>query len=132
MIDGVRNRELLLRIDRRLDLTEDHIRQTAEHISETKEHIRETKEHIRQSNEQMREFRITMQENRQAIVDLRTTLHQWNTRQEKMMREMLAATGEMIASLRESRREGVEEARAQRAALFAILDELKGRGPAAA
>jgi hypothetical protein len=70
---------LLKRIDRRLDLTEEHIRQGTEHI--------------RQGNEVMRESHEIM---------------------------------------RELRRDSIEEARAQRAALFAILDELKGRGPAAA
>ena len=100
----MRNRDLLARVDRRLDVTEGHIRQT--------------EEYIRQGNE--------------LVADLHTTLNQWNLRQEKMMREVLAASGEIMTSLREARREGVEEARAQRAALFAILDELKGRGPAAA
>lgn len=110
--------DLLARIDRRLDLTDEHIRQG--------------NEYMRQGNEHMREFRLTMQENTQAIADLRTTLSQWNVRQEKMMREVLAASGEMITSLREFRRDSVEEARAQRAALFAILDELKGGGAATA
>jgi hypothetical protein len=70
-----------------------------------------------------------------AIDDLRTALNQWNMRQEKMMQSVLAeladmrrSTQEMTASIREWRYEGIEEARAQRAALFAILDQMKGGG----
>ena len=43
-------------------------------------------------------------------------------------RELRAEIRESTANIREWRYEGVEEARAQRAALFAILDELKHRG----
>ena len=116
---------LLARIDRRLDLTEEHIRQG--------------NEHMRRGNELMQDVRATMQDNTRAIEDLRTTLNQWNLRQEKMMRSVLAeladmrkSTQEMTASIREWRYEGIEEARAQRAALFAILDQLKGGGAATA
>ena len=105
---------LLARLDRRLDLTE---------------------EHIRQGNEFLEEARDAMRDNARAIDDLRTALNQWNLRQEKMMRSVLAeladmrkSTQEMTASIREWRYEGVEEARAQRAALFAILDQMKGGG----
>ena len=125
IIAGVNDADLLARIDRRLDLTEEHIRQG-------NEYIRQGNEYMRQGNEQMRELRLAVQENTQAIADLRTTLNQWNLRQEKMMREVLATSREMITSLREFRRDSIEEARAQRAALFAILDELKGGGAATA
>lgn len=111
IIGCVNDDDLLARIDRRLDLTE---------------------EHIRQGNEYLQEFRVAMQEHTQAITDLRTMLNQWNVRQERMMREVLTATGEMITSFREFRRDSIEDARAQRAALFAILDELKGGGAAMA
>ena len=77
----------------------------------------------------------TMKDQARATDDLRTALNQWNMRQEKMMQSVLAeladmrtSTQEMTASIREWRFEGIEEARAQRAALFAILDQLKGDG----
>jgi hypothetical protein len=44
------------------------------------------------------------------------------------LRDLRQGTQEMTASIREWRYERVEEARAQRAALWAILDRLKGGG----
>jgi len=80
-----------------------------------------------------------MDEAARSVDDLRVTLNQWNLRQEKMMREVLGELGdmrkstqEMTANIVQWRYEGVEEARAQRAALFAILDQLKGGGQATA
>jgi methyl-accepting chemotaxis protein len=144
---------LLKRIDRRLEVTEEYVRQSAkyipqiaEYIRQGNEYIRQGNEYIRQGNEYMRRGNEYMQEARaagerhaQAVDDQRTAINQWNLRQEKMMREVLAelhdlrkGTQEMTAGIREWRYEGVEEARAQRAALFAILDQLKGGGPATA
>ena len=75
-----------------------------------------------------------MDEVARSVDDLRVTLNQWNLRQEKMMREVLGELGdmrkstqEMTANIVQWRYEGVEEASAQRAALFAI-DHLKGGG----
>jgi hypothetical protein len=72
---------------------------------------------------------------RQAVEDERLAINQWNLRSERVMQDLLSGFQEVRAEIRESttnirawRYEGVEEARAQRAALFAILDELKGRG----
>jgi septal ring factor EnvC (AmiA/AmiB activator) len=131
----VKTSKLLARMDRRLDLMEEHVhqsteymRQGSEYMRQGNEYMRQGNEYMRQGNEQMREFRVALEDNTQAIADLRTTLNQWNLRQEKMMREVLAVTVEVIATLREFRSEGMEEARAQRATLFAILDELKGGG----
>jgi len=80
-----------------------------------------------------------MDEVARSVDDLRVTLNQWNLRQEKLMREVLGELGdmrkstqEMTANIVQWRYEGVEEARAQRAALFAILDQLKGGGQATA
>jgi len=80
-----------------------------------------------------------MDEVARSVDDLRVTLNQWNLHQEKMMREVLGELGdmrkstqEMTANIVQWRYEGVEEARAQRAALFAILDQLKGGGQATA
>ena len=80
-----------------------------------------------------------MDEVARSVDDLRVTLNQWNLRQEKMMREVLGELGdmrkstqEMTANIVQWRYEGVEEARAQRAALFAILGQLKGGGQATA
>jgi predicted nucleic acid-binding Zn-ribbon protein len=116
---------LLKRIDRRLEVTEGYVPQIAEYI-------RQGNEHMREGNRQLQEFRVANERHAQAFEDLRIAIDQWNLRQEKMMREVLAGAQELTASIRAWRYEGVEEARAQRAALFAILDELKGRGPATA
>jgi len=69
------------------------------------------------------------------LEDQRLAANQWNLRSERVMRDLLSGFQEVRAEIREStanvrewRYEGVAEARAQRAALFAILDELKGRG----
>jgi len=91
-------------------------------------------------DQRMDESRTATEHLVQAVADLRLALNQMNLRQERI-------TGQVLAQLRQLtketeaetetiiawRYEGVEEARAQRAALFAILDELKRRpGPATA
>ncbi|MEJ7798809.1 MAG: hypothetical protein WKF42_09950 [Solirubrobacteraceae bacterium] len=112
-------------MDRRLDL-----------IGES---VREIREYVRQGNEYMQEARAATERHTRAVEDQRMALNQMNFRSERLTRQMLAELGdlrrgtqEMTASIREWRYEGVEEARAQRAALFAILDQLKGGGPATA
>ena len=123
----------LERIDRRLAVTEEFVRQSAEALPKIAEYID-------QGHEYMLQARAASERQERALEDLRISTRQWNLRQEKMMRELLAAAQqttatakEMTASLRDLRNEGREEARAQRAALFAILDQLKaGGGPATA
>jgi len=137
----------LERIDRRLAVTEEFVRQSAEalpKIAEALPKIAEAlpkiAEYIDQGHEYMLQARAASERQERALEDLRISTRQWNLRQEKMMRELLAAAQqttatakEMTASLRDLRNEGREEARAQRAALFAILDQLKaGGGPATA
>ncbi len=81
-----------------------------------------------------------MEQNRAAFQDLRTFLRDMTLRQEKVMREMLARLdeqGKMLREqtevIREGREEFVQESRAQRAALFRMLDRLDGGdSPAAA
>ncbi|MBA3305156.1 MAG: hypothetical protein H0U25_04435 [Thermoleophilaceae bacterium] len=81
-----------------------------------------------------------MEQNRAAFQDLRTFLREMTLRQEKVMREMLArledqskVLREQTESIREGREEFVQESRAQRAALFRMLDRLDGGdSPAAA
>lgn len=74
-----------------------------------------------------------MEQNRAAFQDLRTFLREMTLRQEKVMREMLARLddqGKMLREqtevIREGREEFVQESRAQRAALFRMLDRLDG------
>ena len=123
----------LERIDRRLAVTEDLVRQSAEALPKIAEALPKIAEYMRQGHEFMRDARAAGERQAQAFQDLRISTRQWNLRQEKMMRELLAAAQETTASIRELRNEGREEARAQRAALFAILDQLKaGGGPATA
>jgi len=76
-----------------------------------------------------------MDEAARSVDDLRVTLNQWNLRQEKMMREVLGELGdmpkstqEMTANIVQWRYEGVEEARAQRAALFASSTTSRAAG----
>ncbi len=97
------------------------------------------REHIQQGNEYLKEARAASERHTQALEDQSLALNQMNLRSERIMQQMLAelrdlrrGTQEMTASIREWRYEGVEEARAQRAALFAILDQLKGGGAATA
>ena len=81
-----------------------------------------------------------MEQNRAAFQDLRTFLREMTLRQEKVMREMLArledqskVLREQTESIREGREEFVQESRAQRAALFRMLDRFDGGdSPAAA
>lgn len=95
-----------------------------------------------------------MEHNRAAFQDLRTFLRDMTLRQEKVMRGMLSRLEdqsevlreqaeeireqtreirEQTASIREGREEFVQESRAQRAALFRMLDRLDGGdSPAAA
>lgn len=120
----------LKRIDRRLEVTEQYVRQSAEYVPRIAAYIR-------QGNEHLQEARAAGERRARAAGDLRIAVGQCNLRQEKMVREVLAelhdlrtGTQEMAAGIREWRYEGVEEARAQRAALFAILDQLKGGGSA--
>ena len=130
----------LERIDRRLAVTEEFVRQSAEALPKIAEALPKIAEYIDQGHEYMLQARAASERQERAFEDLRISTRQWNLRQEKMMRELLAAAQqttatakEMTASLRDLRNEGREEARAQRAALFAILDQLKaGGGPATA
>jgi nucleoid-associated protein YejK len=95
-----------------------------------------------------------MEQNRAAFHDLRTFLRDMTLRQEKVMRGMLARLEEQSTeireqtnvlrqegnvlrqqteSIREGREEFVQESRAQRAALFRMLNRLDGGdSPAAA
>jgi hypothetical protein len=136
----VGNNAKLKRIDRR---TEAILAQIAETNADIKAMLRESKAGRADARAEARAYaeraradaeraRADAERHTQAIEDQRLAINQWNMRQEKMMQEVLAATQEMIANIREWRYEGVEEARAQRAALWAILDELKGGGPATA
>ena len=151
----------LERIDRRLAVTEDFVRQSAEALPKIAEALPkiaaalpEISEYVRQGHEHMLAARAASERHERAADDLRVSMNRWNLRQEKMMRELLAGAQQVTASLRELRAESRalraearehrdegrefrdearEEARAQRAALFAILDRLKaGGGPATA
>jgi hypothetical protein len=87
----------------------------------------------------LEEMRADGRRRDQAIEDQRLSANQWNLRSERVMQDLLTgfqvvreSLQDLTANIREWRYEGVEEARAQRAALFAILDQLKGEGPATA
>jgi hypothetical protein len=73
-----------------------------------------------------------MDANRRAFEDLRTFLRDMTRRQDRLFGAMVERLEEHTEMLREQRREFVEESRAQRAALFRMLDRLDGGGEAAA
>ncbi len=111
--------------------------------------------HMARGNELMEQNRRAFEDNRTAFEDLGTVIREMTLRQEKFMRELSLrqekllqelslrqekvlgrqekVMHEMVAQLREhgqmlqeGRREFVEESRAQRAALFRMLDRLGG------
>jgi hypothetical protein len=117
--------DVLNRIDRRTGSTDDAVRKLADILEEMRADGRRHDQ--------------ALEDQRQAIEDQRLAANQWNLRQERITQDMLASLQELTAtsraltaSIREWRYEGIAEARAQRAALFSILDQLKGGGPATA
>jgi hypothetical protein len=77
---------------------------------------------MREGNELMARIDETLERNSIAFADLREFLEQVTT-----------VLGAITTEIREGRREFVEESRAQRRALFAILDRLeRGTGPSPA
>ena len=102
------DRELLIRIDRHLDTTS---------------------EHMRRGNELMEANRRAFAETHQAYQDLRVAIREINLRNERVMGDLSAQIRESTESMREFRVEMREEGRAERGALLAILDRL-GAGPA--
>jgi len=133
------------RIDRRTASTDAIVRQGAETLRQGAETLAliaatqadlveqslESKQLLRESRQLLEKANATSERVTHAVEDQRVAIIQWNLRQEEQrMLEVLSTTREMVESLRESRREGLEEARAQRAALYARIDELKGGGPA--
>jgi len=107
-------------------------------------HMARGNELMEQNRRAFEANRVAFEENRTAFEDLRTFMRELNLRQEKVMREMslrqekvlgghenviremLAELREQRQMLQEGRREFVEESRAQRAALFRVLDRLGG------
>jgi hypothetical protein len=86
------------------------------------EHLETSKDHMREGNELMARIDETLERNSIAFADLREFLEQVTT-----------VLGAITTEIREGRREFVEESRAQRRALFAILDRLeRGTGPSPA
>jgi hypothetical protein len=86
------------------------------------EHLETSKGHMREGNELMARIDETLERNSIAFADLREFLEQVTT-----------VLGAITTEIREGRREFVEESRAQRRALFAILDRLeRGTGPSPA
>ena len=117
--------DALSRIDRRTESTNDGVRKLGEILEEMRADGR-------RHDQTLEGQRQAMEAQHQAMEAQRLAANHWNLRQERIMQEMLVSAQELTASIREWRYEGVAEARAQRAALFSILDELKGGGPATA
>ena len=89
------------------------------------EHMARGNEIMARSNDVIADNRQALAEFRQGLEDVRFELAQMSLRGERV------AQG-FIAELRAMREEYTQESRAQRQALLAILDQLKGGGPAAA
>ena len=113
---------------RRMDA---HMARGNEIMQRSNEVIAENRRAFDENRRAFDENRQAMQEDRQAFEDLRTTLHQITLRHERVLGALADRIEENTRLLREHRREFVEEMRAQRAALFRILDRLDGGGEAA-
>ncbi|HZN91017.1 MAG TPA: hypothetical protein VFB44_18715 [Thermoleophilaceae bacterium] len=85
----------------------------------TRRHELATKEMIRRSQEQSAEMRGQFAEMRGQFASIRDDI-----------RANTATLQELAGAIRVHRTEFVEEMRAQRAALFAVIDRLEGPGPA--
>ena len=86
---------------------------------------------MERSNQVMERSNEVIVENRRAFEDLRTFLRELTMRQERVAQATIEQIEGQIQESRELRREFVEESRAQRAALFQILDRLDNGGAAA-
>ena len=82
------------------------------------QHLETSNDYMRDGNELMARIGDTLERNSTAFVDLRGFLQQVTT-----------VLGALTAEILEGRREFVEENRAQRRALFTILDRLEGGPP---
>jgi hypothetical protein len=96
------------------------------------EYLRRIDAHMARGNEIMQRSNEVIEANRHTFEDLRTFLREMTLRQERVLGSLAAKIEEETEMLREQRREFVEASRAQRAALFRILDRLDGGGEAAA
>jgi hypothetical protein len=122
-------------LDEHSAVTNETIARSDEIVAEIKENmtrrsneiITQNREAMARSDEQRVEFRQAMAEHREAMQDIRFELSQMSLRGERV------AQG-FIDELRLHRgvlTDLVAENGAQREALFAILDEMRGGGPAA-
>jgi hypothetical protein len=96
------------------------------------EFLRRIDAHMARGNEIMQRSNEVIEANRRTFEDLRTFLRELTLRHERALGAMASRIEEQTEMLREQRREFVEESRAQRAALFRMLDRLDGGGEAAA
>jgi hypothetical protein len=88
--------------------------------------------HMARGNEIMQRHQEVIDANRRAFEGLRTFLRELTLRHGRALGAMVSKIEEQTEMLREQRRVFVEESRAQRAALFRMLDRLDGGGEAAA
>jgi len=126
---------------------EEFLRRIDGHLEAAKEHMARSNEIMARSDETMAANRLAFAEARaelaglrQSSDDIRVELRQCSLRGERVAQRFEATVRHIYADIaknREKDREALdsllEEGRAGRAALFRILDELKGgQGPAAA
>ena len=120
-------------------MSEDLPQTLTEHIARGNELMSEVREEIRLSREEMRLSREARQQSDQRYDELVTFSHQLMLRNENAFIGMVAAQEKVVASQEKVaeamdalRAEVVGELRAFRAGFLALIDELRGSGPAAA
>ena len=96
-------------------------RDIRDHMARGNEIMVRGNEIMARSDATMARSNEVMAENRQAFEDLGHTLRQINLRNERVTNRMIAEIDDLIA-----------ESRAQRGALLALIDEMRGGGPAPA
>ncbi len=104
--------EILRRMDRSLHRID-------QHMERGNEHMRRGNEHMRRGNYLMERVDAHMAENTRALEAVGVSLREMSARQDKAFDAMIRRLDE-----------GTDELRAQRAALFWILDELDEGGAA--
>lgn len=112
-------------------MDDDFLKRIDRHMERGNEHMERGNRHMERGNVLMAQLMETSQRQIQATEDLRVALNQMNMRQERITAQLSETIAENTRTLREGRREFVEEMRAQRTALFRVLDRLDGGGSAA-
>jgi hypothetical protein len=113
---------------RRLDA---HIERGTEIMARSNELMEENRAAVQESQQAFQENRAAFQESRQAFQDLRVFLRELTRRSELTFEHMFRELAAQREASERRDQELIDEMRAQRQALFTILDRLDGKGGAA-